>query len=47
MNQKAREAEKVDLCHDGCELFRTAKQKVGEKKKMFLGLVVLKIEFGH
>ena len=24
--------EKVDLCHDGCELFRIAKQRVGEKK---------------
>ena len=47
MNQKAQEAEKVDLCHDGCELFRIAKQKVGEKRKLFLGLVVLKIEFGQ
>ena len=24
--------EKVDLCCDGCELFRIAKQRVGEKK---------------
>ena len=33
MDQKAREAmEKVDSCCDGCELFRIAKQRVGEKK---------------
>ena len=33
MNQKVQEAmEKVDLCRDGCELFRIAKQRVGEKK---------------
>ena len=32
MGQKAREAvEKVDLCRDGRELFRIAKQEVGEK----------------
>ena len=28
MDQKAREAvKKVDLCRDGCELFRIAKQR--------------------
>ena len=33
MDQKAREAvEKVDSCRDGRELFRIAKQRVGEKK---------------
>ena len=33
MDQKAREVvEKVDLCRDGRELFRIAKQIVGEKK---------------
>ena len=33
MDQKAREAvEKVDLCCDGRELFRIAKQRAGEKK---------------
>ena len=33
MDQKAREAvERVDSCQDGCELFRIAKQRVGEKK---------------
>ena len=33
MDQKAQEAvEKVDSCHDGCELLRIAKQRVGEKK---------------
>ena len=33
MDQKAREAvEKVDSCCNGCELFRIAKQRVGEKK---------------
>ena len=33
MNQKVREAvEKVDSCRDGRELFRIAKQRVGEKK---------------
>ena len=33
MDQKAREAaEKVDQCRDGRELFRIAKQRVGEKK---------------
>ena len=33
MDQQAQEAvEKVDLCCNGCELFRIAKQKVGEEK---------------
>ena len=33
MDQKAREAAgKVDQCRDGRELFRIAKQRVGEKK---------------
>ena len=33
MDQKAREVvEKVDLCRDGRELFRIAKQRIGEKK---------------
>ena len=33
MDQKAREAvEKVDSCRDGCELFRIAKQRAGEKR---------------
>ena len=32
MDQKAQEAaEKVDSCHDCCELFRIAKQGAGEK----------------
>ena len=33
MDQKAQEGvEKVDSCHDGRQLFRIAKQRVGEKK---------------
>ena len=32
MDQKAREAVEVDSCRDGRELFRIAKQRVGEKK---------------
>ena len=33
MDQKAREAvEKVHSCRDGCELFRIAKHRAGEKK---------------
>ena len=33
VDQKAQEAvEMVDLCRDGRELFRIAKQRVGEKK---------------
>ena len=34
MDQKAREAVEVDSCRDGCELFRIAKQRVGEKKEV-------------
>ena len=46
MDQKTQEAvEKVDLCRDGRELFRIAKQRFGEKK-MLLGLVVLKMKVG-
>ena len=37
-------AEKIDLCHNGCELFRIAKQRVGKKKDN--GLVVLKMKVG-
>ena len=38
MDQKAREAvEKVDSCRDGRELFRIAKQRVGEKKDVVWG----------
>ena len=45
MDQKAREVvQKVDLCCDGCELFRIAKQKVGEKKDV--GVSCLKEESG-
>ena len=33
MDQKAREAaEKFDSGRDGCQLFRIAKQRIGEKK---------------
>ena len=33
MDHKARETvDKVDLCCDGCELFRIAKQRAWEKK---------------
>ena len=46
MDQKAREVvEKVDLCHDGCELFRIAKQRIGEKKDV-AGFSCLKDESG-
>ena len=46
MDQKAREAvKKVDLCRDGCELFRIAKQRSWEKTAV-LGLVVLKMKVG-
>ena len=45
MDQKTREVEKVDSCHDGHELFRIAKQKVGEKKN-FVGVSCLKDESG-
>ena len=45
MDQKTQEAvEKVDLCRDGRELFRIAKQWVGKRK--MLGLVVLKMKVG-
>ena len=37
--------EKVDLCHDGNELFRIAKQRVGEKKNV-LGVSYLEDESG-
>ena len=44
--QKAREAvEKVDSCHDGLELLRIAKQRVGEKKNI-VGVSCLKDESG-
>ena len=46
MGQKAQEAvEKVDLCCDGCELFRIAKQRVREKKDV-VGVSCLKDESG-
>ena len=45
MDQKAREAmEKVDSCCDGLELFRIAKQRVGEKKDV--GVSCIKDESG-
>ena len=46
MDQKARKAvEKDDFCRDGCELFRIAKQRVGEKKDV-VGVSCLKDESG-
>ena len=46
MDQKAREAvERVDSCRDGRELFKTAKQRVGEKKDV-VGVSCLKDESG-
>ena len=46
MDQKAREVmEKVDLCRDGLELFRTAKQRVREKKYI-VGFICVKDEIG-
>ena len=46
MDQKAQEVvEKVDSCCDGRELFRTAKQSVGEKKDV-VGVGCLKDESG-
>ena len=46
MDQKVREAaEKVDSCRAGRELFRIAKQRVGEKKDV-LGVNFLKDESG-
>ena len=47
MNQKTREmVEKVDSCRDGCELFRTAKQRTGEKRDV-AGVSCLKDESGE
>ena len=43
MDQKAWEAVKVDLCHDGHELFRIVKQRSGEKKDV-VGVSCLKDE---
>ena len=45
MDQKAWEAVKVDLCHDGHELFRIVKQRSGEKKDV-VGVSCLKDESG-
>ena len=46
MNQKVGEVvERADLCHDGRELFRIAKQRVG-KKKGVVGVSCLKDESG-
>ena len=46
MDQKARDAvERVDSCHDGCELFRIAKLRVGENKDV-VGVSCLKDESG-
>ena len=46
MDLKAREAvEKVDSCRDGHELFRIAKQRVGEKKDV-VGVSRLKDKIG-
>ena len=46
MDQKAQEAvEKVDLYWDGCELFRIAKQRFGEKKDV-VAVSCLKDEYG-
>ena len=46
MDQKAWEAvEKVDLCFAGCELFRIAKQRAGEKRDV-VGVSCLKDESG-
>ena len=46
MDQKAREAvERVDSCPDGRELFRSAKERVGEKKDV-VGVSCLKGESG-
>ena len=41
MDQKAQELlEKVDLCRDGCKLFRIPSKELG-RRKMLLGLVAL------
>ena len=46
MDQKAQKVVKVDLCHDGCGLFRIDKQRVGEKKDV-IGVSYLKDESGE
>ena len=44
MDQKTWETvEKVDSCRDGCELFRTATQRIGEKRDV-AGVSCLKDE---
>ena len=46
VDQKARETvERVDSCRDGRELFRIAKQRVGEKKDV-VGVSCLKDKSG-
>ena len=46
MDQKVQEVvEKVDLCRDGLELFRIAKQRAEEKKDV-IGVSCLKDESG-
>ena len=46
MDKKAREAVgKIESCHDGLDLFRIAKQRVGEKKYV-VRIVVLKMKLG-
>ena len=41
MHQKPQEAvEKVDLCQDGCELYRITKQRVGKKNVVVLNMKV-------
>ena len=46
MDQKDQKAvEMVDSCHDGCELFRFAKLKIGQKKYI-IGVSCLKDEGG-
>ena len=46
MDQKARKAVEVDSCCDGHELFRLSNKGLG-RKKMLLGLVVLKMKVGQ
>ena len=46
MDQKAREAlEKVDLCRDGRELFRIAKQRVSRNPSSYRGIKLLEHAF--
>ena len=45
MDKKAQEAVEVDLSRDGCELFRIAKQRAGEKSDV-VGVSCLKDESG-